>query len=271
MNRRYLGVAGVTALLVLTLALFATIGTAASGSASAAQYAPENTAPPTVSGTPQEGQTLTVSNGQWTSSSAVAYSYQWQRCNSSGASCADLAGATNQTYVVQTADVGNTLRAIVRASNADGVATANSAATSVVTSKSTQSTPPATTGTGTIAASEVALPSRLVIDQTRFNPSRITSRNPVEMQVHVVTTEGRPVSGALVYATGIPFGRINQPAEVSTQSNGWATITLQPTTRLPLRNGYLLTIFLRARKTGDDPLAGVSTRRLVSARVGSAA
>jgi hypothetical protein len=266
MKRRILGAAGLTAAFGAAVALFATIGTAASGSASAAQYAPQNTAPPAVSGTPQDGQTLTTTTGQWTSSSTVTYSFQWQRCNSSGSSCADLAGATNQTYAVQTADVGSTLRSIVRASNADGVSSANSAPTAVVTAKSTQSTQ-----TGTIAASAVALPSRLVIDQTRFNPSRITSRNPVQMQVHVVTTESRPVSGALVYATGIPFGRINQPAEVSTDSAGWATITLQPTTRLPLRNGYLLTIFLRARKAGDDPLAGVSTRRLVSARVGSPA
>ena len=266
MRRRILGTAAVTGALAAAVALFATIGTAASGSASAAQYAPQNTAPPVVSGTPQEGQTLTTTTGQWTSSSTVTYSFQWQRCNSSGASCADVAGATNQAYAVQAADVGNTLRSIVRASNADGAASANSAPTAVVTSKSTQSTQ-----TGTIAASAVALPSRLVIDQIRFNPNRITSRNPVQMQAHVVTTAGRPVGGALVYATGIPFGRVNQPGEVSTDNNGWATIMLQPTTRLPLRNGYLLTIFLRARKAGDDPLAGVSTRRLVAARVGSAA
>lgn len=266
MNRRVLGAAGATALLVLAIALFATIGTAASGSASAAQYAPANSAPPTISGTPQEGSTLTSSTGQWSSTSAIAYSFQWQRCDSAGANCADVAGATSQSYVVQTADVGKTLRSVVTASNADGVSKANSAPTSVVTSKSTQ-----TTSGSTVDASAVVPPSRLVIDALRFTPGRITSRNPVQLRVHIATTEGKVVRGALVYVTAIPFGRINQPAEVSTDANGWATLSLQPTLRLPLRDGYLLTIFIRARKAGDSVLAGVSSRRLVSARVGSPA
>src|ERR671938_646182 len=162
MNRRILGAAGVTALLALAVALFATIGTAASGSASAAHYAPQNTASPTVSGTPQEGSTVTTSNGQWTSSSPIAYSYQWQRCDSAGANCADVAGATSQSYPVQAADVGKTLRAVVTASNADGVSKATSAPTAVVTAKSTQGT----TGS-TVDASAVALPSRLVVDSVQ--------------------------------------------------------------------------------------------------------
>lgn len=265
MTRHVLGAAGATALLVLAVALFATIGTAASGSASAAQYAPQNTAAPSVSGTPQEGSTVTTSNGQWSSTSSTAFSYQWQRCDSAGANCADIAGATNQSYAVQTADVGKTLRSVVTASNADGAGKASSAPTSVVTSKSTQ------TSGSTVDASAVALPSRLVIDAVRFTPGKITSRNPVQLRVHVATTEGKVVRGALVYVTAIPFGRINQPAEVSTDASGWATLSLQPTLRLPLRDGYLLTIFIRARKAGDSVLAGVSSRRLVSARVGSPA
>jgi hypothetical protein len=265
MNRRVLGAAGATALLILAVALFATIGTAASGGAAAAQYAPASSAPPAISGTPRDGSTLTSTTGQWSSTSAIAYSFQWQRCDTAGANCADLAGATSQTYVVQTADVGKTLRSVVTASNADGVGKANSAPTSVVTAKSTQ-----TTGSA-VDASSVVLPSRLVIDAVRFTPARITSRNPVQLRVHIATTEGKVVRGALVYVTAIPFGRINQPAEVSTDANGWATLSLQPTLRLPLREGYLLTIFIRARKQGDSVLAGVSSRRLVSARVGSPA
>ena len=45
---------------------------------------PANTALPVVSGTTQQGQRLTTSNGSWTNS-PTAFAYQWQDCDSSGA------------------------------------------------------------------------------------------------------------------------------------------------------------------------------------------
>jgi hypothetical protein len=98
--------------------------------ASATAAAPANTTAPAISGTAKVGQTLTVSNGTW-SNSPTNYAYQWQRCTSS-TSCTDITGATQQTYVVRTADAGRTLRAVVTASNADGKSTANSNQTATV-------------------------------------------------------------------------------------------------------------------------------------------
>ena len=91
--------------------------------------APGNTAPPKVSGTPQVGETLTVSNGTW-SGTPTSYGYQWQRCT--GSTCTGIAGATQQTYTVRQGDVGHTLRAVVTATNADGSSTANSDQTGTV-------------------------------------------------------------------------------------------------------------------------------------------
>src|SRR3954447_19979154 len=90
----------------------------------ASAAAPVNTAAPAVSGTAKVGQTLTVSNGTW-SGAPTSYTYQWQRCTSS-TSCADITGATEQTYKPTATDVGKTLRAVVAAKNADGTTTANS-------------------------------------------------------------------------------------------------------------------------------------------------
>ena len=42
---------------------------------------PENTTLPSITGTAQEGQTLTASPGSWTGAEPISYSYQWQRCS----------------------------------------------------------------------------------------------------------------------------------------------------------------------------------------------
>jgi hypothetical protein len=112
-------------------ALLAAIVAGLTLAANAFAAAPSNTTPPSVSGTAKAGQTLTVSNGSW-SGSPTDYSYQWQRCTSS-TSCTSISGETQNTHVATNADVGHTLRAVVTATNADGLSTANSNQTATVT------------------------------------------------------------------------------------------------------------------------------------------
>ena len=52
---------------------------------------------------------LTASHGVWTSLDTLSYSYQWQRCDSSGANCVDIAGETHREYRAGRADVGSTI------------------------------------------------------------------------------------------------------------------------------------------------------------------
>jgi subtilisin family serine protease len=94
--------------------------------------APTNTSAPTVSGTSQAGQTLTASSGSWGGTTPLAYAYQWKRCDSNGASCADVAGASTSSYTLGSADVGYTVRVAVTGSNAYGSSTAASASTAAV-------------------------------------------------------------------------------------------------------------------------------------------
>ena len=74
---------------------------------------------PSISGTPQEGQTLTESHGVW-SNNPTGYSYQWQVCDSSGNNCTPIAGATSQAYGPTPADVGHAIRVQEVASNSGG-------------------------------------------------------------------------------------------------------------------------------------------------------
>jgi hypothetical protein len=254
-----------TLMLVGTVAVFSTIGSA-SPNAAQQQYGPTNTSPPALTGDARATQQLTTSNGAWQSSSAITYTYAWQRCDAAGAGCADIAGATANRYTAQTADIGKRLRSEVTAKNATGSSVAFSALTEVVVAENAEGQIRLANGLISVPASSVAAPQRLIVSDIQFSQMPIRSRNPLQARFRVKDTRGFVVREALVYANAIPFGRITQPGEVRTDQEGWATMTITPTRLLPLANGYLLTMFVRARKSGDNILAGVSTRRLISVR-----
>jgi hypothetical protein len=217
--------------------------------------APKNTSPPTISGNPLEGATLTVGPGSWSGTPSPHFTYQWQRCIGTGGGCSDIPGATGTTYVAGSADVAHTLRVNVTASNTNGASVATTAETALIApAKSTQG--------AAIAVSQVTLPDLLTIDRVSFNPLALTSRNLFTGRFHVSDTRGFSISGALVYAIGLPYGWVRTAPEVTTDSTGWATITFRPTASLPLRPGAIV-FFVRARKPGDSLLSGVSARRLV--------
>ena len=122
---------GVSAL--LAVALLATLaGAGRAAPTAAAAVPPANTAVPALSGSALQGQTLTSSSGSWSGDTPITFAYQWQRCDAAGGTCGNIAGATNQTYLLVVADVGGTLRSVVTATNAFGVAAATSGPSAVV-------------------------------------------------------------------------------------------------------------------------------------------
>ena len=120
-----------SALLVVAI-LVSLVILAGAGAAGGGQLPPSNTSLPTISGTAKEGQTLSASPGSWSSTFSVTYAYQWQQCDSTGAGCANVAGATGQSYSLITTDVGHTIRVVVTATNKNGASSASSAPTAVV-------------------------------------------------------------------------------------------------------------------------------------------
>jgi hypothetical protein len=114
------------------LSLGALIGAFCVWAAPAMAAPPANTAPPTITGTARVGETLNAQNGTW-SNNPTAFQYQWQRCNASGASCVNVPGAVQKTYLLTSADSGRTMRVRVTGINAEGAVNARSAPTAVVT------------------------------------------------------------------------------------------------------------------------------------------
>jgi hypothetical protein len=233
--------------------------------ASPAPAPPKNTSAPTLSGTPQEGQTLTANPGSYSGSTPITYQFQYRRCDKTGGSCSNSGGTTTQTiYKLTSADVGDTIRVNVTATNKDGATTATSAATGVIAA------PPVTngcpSGSGGIDVSKLSLPARLAIDGQQASPTVVRrSTSDLTLRFHVSACGGRPVMGALMYATAVPFEQFNVPPEASSGSDGWATLTLHKASRFPASSHeQLLAVFVRARKSGENLIGGISTRLLVS-------
>jgi hypothetical protein len=222
---------------------------------------PQLVTEPSISGSVAIGEQLTVNPGIWTNI-PDRFTYQWQQCDAAGAGCAAISGATGSVFGVRSADLGRTLRVDVTAINRFGRTRKTTNASPVV-----RATP--TGGAGTVVSiATISLPERLVISAVTFSPSAIHNRRDlVTMRVRITDTRGRLVQGALVLAEAVPFGRVNTSAETTTDSTGVATITFRPTIRLPIVRNSAVQFFLRARKAGENVLAGVSTRRLVQVRV----
>ena len=243
----------------------AVFGGAGLGRAASAA-APSNTTPPTVTGTPQAGQTLTADPGVW-SGSPTSYAYQWQRCDKNGGSCAGISGANQRLYDLHSADVGNTVRVKVTATNSSGSTTATSVPTAVIARRPAAPAPTGCpTGTGAIAIAQLSAPARLSIATFASSPQVLTrSVGTLSINVRITACGGRPVQGALVYAAATPFNQFAVAPEQQTDANGSATINEPQQVGYPVSSKQqLLAVFLRARKAGEAQGQGVSTSRLVS-------
>ena len=167
--------------------------------------APTNSALPAVSGTTQVGSVLTTSNGTW-SYSPSSFSYQWQRCDSTGSGCSAISGATAATYTLASADAGSTLRSKVVASNSGGNASATSVQTAAVTAAPA---PPPDTATNLGTALPARLPqssgsSSVYASPTGNDSNPGTLAAPVQSFNQALTLA---TSGAIVYLRGGNYGR----------------------------------------------------------------
>jgi hypothetical protein len=226
---------------------------------------PTNQQPPTIAGTPQVGSTLTAREGQWTGN-PTDFDYSWRRCDSDGGSCSGISGANEKTYVLKAVDQGNTLRVQVTAQNADGRTTLTTVPTAVIREAPT---PPPSGGcdrTGTIPVAELSPPQRLSVDRQELAPSVVGgSTDTLVARFRVSACSGKPVQGALVYVTAVPYNQFSVPAEAQTGSDGWAELRMNRLRGYPAsQQQQLLVMFVRARKNGEPLLGGISTRRLVS-------
>lgn len=226
---------------------------------------PANTVPPVISGIAREGQTLIASGGSWTNG-PTRFAYRWLRCDGAGNNCGAVGSA--QAQRLTSADIGHRMRVTVWAANQYGTGgAATSAPTAVVASSLPGGAVRLPNGQISLPVETVVSPQRLIISAVSFVPIRLRTRAAFIGRFRVTDTRGYVIRGALVYAIGLPYGWVRSAPEVVTATDGWATIQFFPTRLMPLRRAALV-FFVRARKGGDNLLAGVSTRRLVQVGIG---
>ena len=180
---------------------------------------------------PQDGQTLTATTGTW-DYSPTSYAYQWSRCDSTGANCTTIAGASNSTYTLVTADVGSTIRVAVTATNGNGATTASSPPTMVV-----QAAPPTNTfGKTTIGGN---------VDSGSANYERVDSftlgqdASVTKLTIYLQRlNSGQQVLKGIIYADqgGSPGNLIavsNEVTFTTSSVNGWYDLPFASPVSIP--------------------------------------
>lgn len=211
----------------------AVFGQPGSGRA-AGEAVPTNTSPPTISGTPQEGQTLTASTGSWTGN-PTSYTYAWSRCDASGNACTVITGATAATYKATADDVGHTLRVAVTAKNADGSSVpAVSSPTAVVTGANApkNTSPPAISGTVQVGSQLTATPGKWTGNPTSYAYAwnRCDAKGANCVKIAGATTSTYTVTQADV-------GSTLRVTVTATNKDGSTAATSAATAVVPVPNG----------------------------------
>lgn len=238
--------------------LGAVIGQPGAGQA-ASNARPKPKTLPAISGTAEVGITLVATRGTW-SGSPTSFHFAWTRCNTTGAACLAIGGATAKIYTPTSGDIGHTLRVNVTAHNSDGSTTATSAPTGVIPPSGC---PP---GSAAIQIATLTPPARLAVDSATVSPAVRRSTNVIHLHVKVTACGGRPVQGASVFATAVPYNQF-AVGQAATAADGTVVLTEARRTGFPAsRHQRLLAVFVRTWKQGEPATGGVSTSRVVAFR-----
>ncbi len=258
--------------LVGTFAVAVLAGLLAGAVAARTQAAPRSISPPSVSGDPKQGHVLHGDRGEW-QGHPTDFNVYWQRCGRDGHGCGEIGDtAGDYDYRLTAQDVGATIRFRVGAASGGPRTWTSSSQTAIVVA-GPQAPAPAPTGCPTPSNPEqvtaISAPARLLVDGVQADPSPVPGNTQsLVLRFHVSSTCGGSVQGALVYATVTPYFEFTTPPEQPTGADGWVEFRLDRLSGFPVnaRQTRLL-IFVRARKSGESLLAGISTRRLVSVPV----
>ena len=109
---------------------------------------------------------------------------------------------------------------------------------------------------------DLAPPARTQIESFDVLSGPVNERTQTfTLKVRIGSTcSGIDIKGASVYVTAVPYNQFTIPDEELTGDDGTATLVFRRDANFPASDQQQqLTLFIRATKPGEDPLAGVST------------
>lgn len=246
------------------LVWLAVVGTSAGWADAPAQTAPpQNVTAPTLTGIAVVGQTLTADPGRWTGSAPLAFAYAWERCSPDGSGCAPIEGAVGQTYQLSADDAGAAVRVQVTASNAAAAAAIPSGTTGVVAA-----TPPADAvqlpgGGLSLPVADVAAPDRLLLTSVHSVPAKPLAGHSFQVSVQVRDATGYSIAGALVTAAVLPYGLYTGSPQSTSDTQGMASLTMQPTPLASLQAGLTPALLVGADLPGATAPTAVSAETVL--------
>lgn len=93
---------------------------------------PVLSSPPRIGGLFRVTEDVAATTGEWMGETPIETDFEWQRCDSSGESCEEIEGATEEVYEATEADDGNRLRVKITATNESGSESTTSQISKVV-------------------------------------------------------------------------------------------------------------------------------------------
>ncbi len=199
-----------------TSATSAAVGPVAGG------IAPVNSIAPIITGTVQQGDTLSASTGTWAPAPS-SYRYQWQRSPQAGGTYTAIAGASAKTYKPAAGDVSYFLEVIVTAKDQYGTGTATSKWAGAVLSNSPHDVSSPTVA-GTLTQGDVlsAKPGTWS-GATSYKYQWLTSSNGTVFQN--ITGATQPT----IKLTGAQVGFMMGLQVTATNANGYTNADSDPT------------------------------------------
>ena len=96
---------------------------------------------------------------------------------------------------------------------------------------------------------------------------RLAYEGPIHLRFLITACGGRPVQGASVFATAVPYNQF-AAAQATTASNGTVVLTESRQAGFPVsRQQRLLAVFARAWTQGEPVTGGVSSSKVVAFRL----